>query len=139
MSTKVYQLKSRERALFHSRFYGVEIDIDFMHASSDENKGQFVTADRFIQDAVEADPRFNVEFELVQTVEEPKEEAENAPEQVSQSKAKPKKEKKVVVKDVTTVNDAYDYFLSKGLVLNTLDELRSKISEYNIEFPNLNV
>lgn len=141
MVTKVYQLRFKRRAVFYTTYFGVGITLDFMHSTSDDDHGQLATSDKFVQDAIEHDVRFGSEFFLLDTLGKDDVPEEDNVETTSTNNKKPKKNapKKVVVSDVTNINDAYDYFAAHGVVLTTLDELKAQIAKENVEFPNLNI
>lgn len=137
MITKVYQLKYKRRASFYTTYCGIGINLDFMHNVTDDDRAQLIVTNKFVQDAIEHDSRFGTEFILVDTYgeEEPKPEAPTST--TSEKKPTKRAPKKVIVSDVTNINDAYDYFAAHGVVLTTLDELKAQIAKENVEFPNV--
>lgn len=140
MITKVYQLKYKRRASFYTTYCGIGINLDFMHNVTDDDRAQLIVTNKFVQDAIEHDSRFGTEFTLVDTYgeEEPKtEEITSTASTTSEKKPTKRAPKKVIVSDVTNINDAYDYFAAHGVVLTTLDELKAQIAKENVEFPNV--
>lgn len=144
MITKVYELTRLVSAYFTTKYMGIVVELPFNtgRGSSYENRSQFVTSDKFVQDAIENDPRFNKDFCLVSESDDgnddvyAKKATETSSEKTEQ-KAKKNTTKKNVVADVTSINDAYDFFADRGVVLNTIEELRDAIKKESIEFPNL--
>lgn len=149
MATKVYQLKNRSKASFYTKYCNVDVKLDFMHNMSDDGKAQIVVRDKFVQDAIEHDNRFNKEFELVSqfgaeddniTKNLKTEVKDEAKAEIKKKKvSKQDESKSIVVDDVTSLNDAYDYFAAKGVMLDTLEDLKTKMDECKVEFPNLKI
>lgn len=131
MITKVYQLINKRRASFYTTYCGIGIKLDFMHNVTDDDRAQLIVTNKFLQDAIEKDSRFNKEFALANTYgEEVKSEVQSKPHKKNVQKC-------LVVEDVMSINDAYDYFADKGVILNSVDDVKAEMKKQNVEFPNL--
>ena len=131
MVTKIYRLNKRYAAYFETKYCGVVVPMVFTlgMGSDPEQRAEFITTDRFTQDAVEHDPRFGKAFFLAETYGTPA--AETPEEKPTEAKAVAKKSsKKKAVKATeiaseqkvfATMNDAI-YYLEEELGLETTDE-----------------
>lgn len=91
-------------------------------------RARLTTADRFIQDALEADPRFGTLYKLLRSYEDfPCYRAENA-----SVDTKPKR-----IAKVKSVNDALRFFTEMGANVTGESDLDALKEKYNVEFPNL--
>lgn len=141
MVTKIYELTRKRSAYFETKYCGIIVKMPFVdgRGSAGTERAEFVTSDRFTQDAVENDPRFGKEFFLAGSF------GEEEVAQPSAEEATPKKKNKKAVKTaedvetVLTINDAYDYFASVGRVVETKEQLLEAMKECNITFSNLDL
>lgn len=113
---------------------GLKAEIEFKNGRMADNvPARFITSDKFLQYALEKDPRFGRMYRLERSIPEPgdekKEEVKEAP--------KEKKAKDVtVVETVNDLADAIDYFSTVGKVLTTEKQVKAAMKSMNVEFPN---
>jgi len=135
-------------AVLSTRYCGETIDFEFKNGISSLNgqRATFTTNDRFVQDAIERDPRFGSMFVLSQVIKDEEEVAKEAaaleaPVETQSDQPKKSRKKKddgtTQVPEVVTINDAYDYFAAKGIVIDDDEQLEQTMRELNVSFPNL--
>ena len=113
---------------------GLKAEIEFKNGRMADNvPARFITSDKFLQYALEKDPRFGRMYRLERSIPEPgdekKEEVKEAP--------KEKKAKDVTVAEtVNDLADAIDYFSTVGKVLTTEKQVKAAMKSMNVEFPN---
>ena len=130
---KIYTTKY-SKLKFTLELGGLKAEIEFKNGRMADNvPARFITSDKFLQYALEKDPRFGRMYRLERSIPEPgdekKEEVKEAP--------KEKKAKDVtVVETVNDLADAIDYFSTVGKVLTTEKQVKAAMKSMNIEFPN---
>lgn len=115
---------------------GLKAEIEFKNGRMADNvPARFITSDKFLQYALEKDPRFGTMYRLERTIAEPSDEKKEAA--PAETKPAEKKAKDVtVVETVTDLADAIDHFSTLGKVLTTEKQVRAAMKSMNIEFPN---
>lgn len=115
---------------------GLKAEIEFKNGRMADNvPARFITSDKFLQYALEKDPRFGTMYRLERTIAEPGDELKV--ETPAESKPAAKKVKEAtVVETVTDLADAIDHFSTLGKVLTTEKQVRAAMKSMNIEFPN---
>lgn len=106
MKTKVYHLTRHTAAFFQTKYCGVIVPLTFAPSAGVDNKSSLTTTDRFIQDAIENDPRYGTDFYLAETIDDG---IEQEP-----PKKKPKKR-------FTNINDAVSYLEELGVDVSNGD------------------
>ena len=130
---KIYTTKY-SKLKFTLELGGLKAEIEFKNGRMADNvPARFITSDKFLQYALEKDPRFGRMYRLERSIPEPgdekKEEVKEAP--------KEKKAKDVtVVETVNDLADAIDYFSTVGKVLTTEKQVKAAMKSMNVEFPN---
>lgn len=161
MNRKVYEVKGMDKCSLSTTYKGVRVNLEFKGGDvSNKKNGTLTTADPFVQDAIEAMPSFGKKIVLKSTFEirnggKPAQtqadvEKENRPKfaRVKPNAAELRKGKKDkaservddeadVVEDVKNLNDAVAYFESKGVLIESKEQLSELMEKYNVEFPNL--
>lgn len=161
MNRKVYEVKGMDKCSLSTTYKGVRVNLEFKGGDvSNKKNGTLTTADPFVQDAIEAMPSFGKKIVLKSTFEirnggKPAQtqadvEKENRPKfaRVKPNAAELRKGKKAkapervddeadVVEDVKNLNDAAAYFESKGVLIESKEQLFELMEKYNVEFPNL--
>jgi hypothetical protein len=125
---KVYELTRFDAMTLRVPYLGQTVMANFKGGDRIRSRAKLVTSDRFIQDALEHDPRYGVLFTCVKKYED-------TPAQVAKAaadKAKPRK-----ITKVKTINDALLYFTQLGASVTGENDLKDLMEQYNVEFPNL--
>lgn len=115
---------------------GLKAEIEFKNGRMADNvPARFITSDKFLQYALEKDPRFGTMYRLERSIPEPTDERkEEIPDEKKHVEKKPKEV--TIVETVTDLADAIDYFSTLGKVLTTERQVRSTMKAMNVEFPN---
>lgn len=91
-------------------------------------RARLTTSDRFVQDALEADPRYGTLYRMLRSYEDfPCYNAANA-----EVDTKPKK-----ITKVKDINGALRFFTEMGASVTGESDLKALMEKYNVEFPNL--
>ena len=102
-------------------YLGQTVMANFKGGDRIRSRAKLVTSDRFIQDALEHDPRYGVLFTCVKKYED-------TPAQVAKARK---------ITKVKTINDALLYFTQLGASVTGENDLKDLMEQYNVEFPNL--
>lgn len=154
---KIYEAIKQNSARLVTTWCNVAVTLNFVDGNVYQGKGaQLVTNDRFVQDAIEHDPRFgvtiklkkrmaeesdNVEAEKTQNTNK-KDAAQNTSDKAQKGKGKKGAAKDIpsgaeAIESVKTMNDAMDYFAEKGELLESAEGLSELCGKYGVAFPNL--
>lgn len=113
---------------------GLKAEIEFKNGRMADNvPARFITSDKFLQYALEKDPRFGRMYRLERSIPEPGDEKK---EEVKESPKEKKAKDVTVVETVNDLADAIDYFSTVGKVLTTEKQVKAAMKSMNIEFPN---
>lgn len=144
---KVYEVLRMNNARLFTSFMGVKLELNFKNGNLLRGiNGNLVTSDRFVQDAIENDPRFGVTIRLKSSYPESEEEKASIAEEKSgkhssnTSAAQKERITKNAVKSVDTVksmNDVIDYFTSLGETVESEEQIEELKEKYKVKFPNL--
>lgn len=144
---KVYEVLRMNNARLFTSFMGVKLELNFKNGNLLRGiNGNLVTSDRFVQDAIENDPRFGVTIRLKSSYPESEEEKASIAEEKSgkhsskTSAAQKERIAKNAVKSVDTVksmNDVIDYFTSLGETVESEEQIEELKEKYKVKFPNL--
>lgn len=144
---KVYEVLRMNNARLFTSFMGVKLELNFKNGNLLRGiNGNLVTSDRFVQDAIENDPRFGVTIRLKSSYPESEEEKTSIAEEKSgkhsskTSAAQKERIAKNAVKSVDTVksmNDVIDYFTSLGETVESEEQIEELKEKYKVKFPNL--
>lgn len=144
---KVYEVLRMNNARLFTSFMGVKLELNFKNGNLLRGiNGNLVTSDRFVQDAIENDPRFGVTIRLKSSYPESEEEKTSIAEEKSgkhsskTSEAQKERISKNAVKSVDTVksmNDVIDYFTSLGETVESEEQIEELKEKYKVKFPNL--
>lgn len=111
---------------------GVPVNVDFTRGSVlNGRNAQFITDNKFVQDAIESDSRFGSLIICTSKIEDAP--AVVAAEETAPSSARNLKQ----VKSVKNMNDAVDWFAVKGEAFRSKEELDDLCEKYGVCFPNL--
>lgn len=125
---KVYEMARFDAMTIRLNYCGQTIMATFKGGVNAKVRARLTTADRFIQDALEADPRFGTLYKMLRSYEDfPCYKADNA---VVDNK--PKK-----ITKVKSVNDALRFFTELGASVTGESDLAALTEKFNVEFPNL--
>lgn len=109
-------------------YCGVTIPCEFKGGRSARVRARLTTSNRFIQDALENDPRYGTLYIKLR-------EYEDFPSKAAQAAAIDAKPKKITkVKDV---NSALMFLSTLGATVTGESDLDALMEKYNVEFPNL--
>jgi len=122
---KVYEAMRFDTLQIRLNFLGQALSVTFDGADA-RRKASFTTSNRFVQDALEHDPRFGSLYVLARKYAE-----ENTEKAEAAAKA-PRK-----IAKVKTVNDALRFFTEAGYSPQGEEDLSSLCEKANVEFPNL--
>jgi len=125
---KVYELARYDAMTLRVNYLGQTIFATFKGGDQTRKRARLTTADKFVQDALENDPRCGKLFNKVKQYEG----TNSALVKEAVDKAKPKR-----VTKVKTVNEALLYFTQLGASVTGESDLETLMEQYNIEFPNL--
>lgn len=125
---KVYEIKGKDSCRVKVVYCGASVVVDFTNGAVIHGRNaRYITDNKFVQDAIESDPRFGSLIICAEVYGAPEVKAkESAP--IRNVKA---------VKSVKNTNDAIDWFASKGEVFTNKEELDALCEKYGVEFPNL--
>lgn len=154
MAIKIYELTRMKTAFFITKYLEHTVELPFTsgRGNGNECRAEYVTGNKFIQDAIEHDARFGHDFVLTntyKTAEEIAKEEEDArkaeelanavvePIEEEKPKKKAKKSNSNEVLEVRTLNDAFDYFANLGIAVDSKDQLEQTMRELKVSFPNL--
>lgn len=143
MAKKVYELKGMNGYRLITQYMGVPVDCEFKGGNTLHGiGGRLVTSNEFVQDALEADARFNSLYILKETYEDEadrKKAKTNVKKSTNKTEDTGSKDKSKVVKTVKTFNDASDYFANEGEVCESADDIEVLCAKYGVAFPNLSL
>ena len=109
-------------------YLGQTILCEFKGGRDARVRARLTTADPFVQDALESDPRFGTLYTKLR-------EYHDCPSRRAGSAAKDRKPKRIAkVKDV---NGALLFLSSLGATITGESDLPALMEKYNVEFPNL--
>lgn len=147
---KVYEAVRQNAARLVTNYCGVCVELNFINGNLFRGKNaELTTNDKFIQDAIEQDPRFGVSIRLAHTYEEPSDTIKDSAKKDNPTKklTKAEKEKKYgkpvepdTAKDITGVTDingVIAFFEEKGESVSSRDDIEALKEKYNVNFPNL--
>ena len=139
MSLKVYEMIGRDACKIRTVYCGVPINMEFKGGSfANKRNASLSTSNKFVQDAIESDPRFGT---LIRLTHEDGQKVTAKPSATAQAKSprvtRPSSKKTASVESVRNVNDAIDYFASKGEKVTGEDMIEALKEKYNVTFPNL--
>lgn len=162
---KLYELHHMLNAKFETVFKGVRITLNFKagFGIGGQKIGQLITQNEFVQDAIEADPRFGKTFYLKREFSTDQEDedsyelrqappartankktnaeiyAENQAKIAAKKKAAAKKPatQATAVDTVRNINDAIEYFAQRGETFADQEELDKLCKKHAVTFPNL--
>ncbi len=143
MIRKIYNLENGMTwGRLSTKFCGVTINMEFKGGSKTPKvKASLETGSKFVQDAIENDPRFGTLFTLAHTYgEEEQKPAEEVVEEAPKAKkaAKTKKEKALMgIEDVKSVNDVERFFEERGEEVSGDEDIERLTEKYGVTFPNL--
>lgn len=129
--TKIYELAGKDRCQINLTYFGVKLNVEFRGTGGGISHSQFKTNDRFLQDALEHDFRFNRLYKLMQTFDENDSPAKPAAEKEEQA---PRRAKNIT--SVKSLNQALNYFVRIGETPQTDEDVKQLMEKYNIAFPN---
>lgn len=142
---KTYEMKGFNEVQTSTTYCGIRVSMSFKNGNVVMGKNaRLQTDNRFAQDAIESDYRFQCgNIKLVSSVEIP--DADSAQEQEQESKQPKKSVKKVqkdgleVVDSVKTLNDLDEWFADKGVTLEGSGKsyIAGLCEKYGVSFPNL--
>lgn len=108
-------------------YCGQQLTVEFKGGDS-RHRAKVITANLFVQDALEADARFGKLYELKQSYEDtPK----------AKEKAIEKSARKRKVTNVKTVNEALRWLAENGYNPTGENDLDDLMAKAGVEFPNL--
>lgn len=125
---KVYELSRYDAMTVRINYLGQTIIANFKGGNRLTTRAKLTTADAFIQDAIEHDPRYGKLFVLTQKYD-------NTPEAAAKARVEKSEAKKIT--KVKTVNDALLFFTKMGANVTVDSDLSKLMEQYNVEFPNL--
>lgn len=122
---KVYELKRFDGLQLKTSWCNQSLTVEFKGGNA-RQRATLTTANMFVQDALEHDPRFGTLYVLKQSYEDTPVEREKAAEQ-------PKRR----VTKVKTVNDALRWLTEAGFNPTGEGDLEDLMDKAGVEFPNL--
>ena len=144
---KVYEVLRMNNARLFTSFMGVKLELNFNNGNLLRGiNGNLVTSDRFVQDAIENDPRFNVTIRLKSSYPESEEEqasiaeakaGKNSSRTSASQKERIAKNAVKAVDSVKSMNDVIDYFTSLGETVESEEQIEELKEKYKVKFPNL--
>ena len=147
MIRKIYNLENGMTwGRLSTKFCGVTINMEFKGGSKTPKvKASLETGSKFVQDAIENDPRFGTLFTLAHTYgEEEQKPAEETVEEVveeapkAKKAVKSKKEKTLMdIEEVKSVNDVERFFEERGEEVSGDEDIERLTEKYGVTFPNL--
>lgn len=127
--TKIYEIQGKDRCQIIVYYCGTKITAEFKKVAGGTQRSQLVTADRFIQDALEHDTRYGLLYRCVRSFDEQEVvKAAEVREELSNSPAK-------VINTVKNLNDALVWFAKKGETPMTDEDVKQLMQRYNVAFP----
>ncbi len=125
---KVYEMTRFDAMTIRLHYCGQTILANFKGGVSAKVRARLTTSDRFVQDALEADPRYGTLYRMLRSYEDFScYKAANA-----EVDSKPKK-----IAKVKSINDALRFFTEMGASVTGEADLSTLMARYNVEFPNM--
>lgn len=125
---KVYEMARFDAMTIRLNYCGQTILATFKGGVNAKVRARLTTSDRFVQDALEADPRYGTLYRMLRSYEDfPCYNAANA-----EVDTKPKK-----ITKVKDINGALRFFTEMGASVTGESDLKALMEKYNVEFPNL--
>lgn len=125
---KVYEMARFDAMTIRLTYCGQTILATFKGGVNAKVRARLTTSDRFVQDALEADPRYGTLYRMLRSYEDfPCYNAANA-----EVDTKPKK-----ITKVKDINGALRFFTEMGASVTGESDLKALMEKYNVEFPNL--
>ena len=125
---KVYEMARFDAMTIRLNYCGQTILATFRGGVNAKVRARLTTSDRFVQDALEADPRYGTLYRMLRSYEDfPCYNAANA-----EVDTKPKK-----ITKVKDINGALRFFTEMGASVTGESDLKALMEKYNVEFPNL--
>lgn len=142
---KIYELVNMDACRITTVYCGITVNAEFRNGNHmNGRKAALITSNPFVQDALEKDPRFGKTFKLaaVYEIKDAEPEMDRKPVKGSKGGKKTAETKDFTkevedVETVKTVNDAIEYFLSKGETIGSIDQIEALKEKYRVNFPNL--
>lgn len=133
MSVKIYEIAGKDVCRLRTVYCGVPVNMEFKGGDyANRKNAQLRTANPFVQDAIESDPRFGSIIRLAYVDGEKvgglKKDAK--PQQAAPTSSKPKE-----IKTVKNVNDAIAYFTKQGEAVDSEAQIEILMEKYNVSFP----
>lgn len=148
---KTYECVEKQCAVLHFKYFGVDLKVEFSNGNVARSIGAtYTTSDRFTQDAIESDSRFNCGIRLKAVYAEPSDE-ENAKKQKTTKPAKSgkpgkqaqeEKEDGEVVENIRScknMNDVLKFFQDKGEKPESDEDIKQLMDKYHVCFPDVNI
>lgn len=139
---KVYEAIKQNSALLCTTYCGILLKLNFVNGNQILGRNaELRTNNRFVQDAIEHDPRFGLAIRLKRSYPEPSDKQEVKPAKPVKGSVQAVSDQPTVeeVKSVKTLNDALTYFLSRGESPDDEPDIEALKKKYNVTFPNLKI
>ena len=125
---KVYEMTRFDAMTIRLNYCGQTIMASFKGGVNAKVRARLTTTDRFLQDALEADPRFGTLYRMLRSYEDTPSKHVYA----NKVDGAPKK-----ITKVKSVNDALRFFTEMGASVTGDSDLKTLMEKFNVEFPNL--
>lgn len=150
---KVYEAVRQNAARLVTKYCGVCVELNFINGNLFRGRNaELSTNDKFIQDAIENDPRFGVSIRLAHTYAEPSDTAgrvlpggkvdmpakkDNQPKRARRKAADTENYDMEQVEEVTDINGVIAFFERKGEQVSSEEDIEALKEKYNVVFPNI--
>jgi hypothetical protein len=125
---KVYEMARFDAMTIRLNYCGQTILANFKGGVNAKVRARLTTSDRFVQDALEADPRYGTLYRMLRSYKDaPCYNVRNV-----EVDNKPKK-----ITKVKDINGALRFFTEMGASVTGESDLKALMEKYNVEFPNL--
>ena len=125
---KVYEMARFDAMTIRLTYCGQTILATFKGGVNAKVRARLTTSDRFVQDALEADPRYGTLYRMLRSYKDvPCYNVRNV-----EVDNKPKK-----ITKVKDINGALRFFTEMGASVTGESDLKVLMEKYNVEFPNL--
>lgn len=123
---KEYTLPGYSAAVLRFSYLGNTVNVEFKNAGCKAGTSRYITGNKFVQDAIEKDPRFGSGIILTARFAETPE---------NEAKSRVRKVKKVA--SVKSINDAMRYLADHGVEMSDSINVFEEAEKLDVEFVNL--
>ncbi len=134
--TKIYELAGKDRCQLTLIYCGLKRTVEFVSTGGATCRSQLKTTDRFLQDALEHDPRFGRLYKCVQKFDENAVVQDKKPVADAEERGGQTSRRAKTIISVKNLNQALNYFVRQGELPQTEEEVKTLMEKYNVSFPN---